>query len=58
MSDIYKHLHTNNFENQYAVVMLAALGIERVPMISPVDNVNGLCVFCTFFYMSNCIFLA
>lgn len=25
MSDIYKHLHTTNFENQYAAVTLAAL---------------------------------
>lgn len=51
-------MHTANFENQYAVVMLAALGIEHVPMLSTVDNVNGLYVFCIFFYPSNCIFLA
>jgi len=37
-----KYMHTTNFENQYAGVMLAALGIEQVPMLSTVDNVNGL----------------
>lgn len=28
--------------------MLTALGVKHVPMLSTVDNVNGLCVFCIF----------
>lgn len=41
-------MHTTNFENQYAVVTLAAFGIEHVPVLSTVDNVNGLCLVCIF----------
>lgn len=41
-------MHTTNFENQYAVLTLAALGLEHAPMLSTVDNVNGLYVFVFF----------
>lgn len=49
-------MHTTDFENEYAVLTLAALGLEHVPMLSTVDNVNGLYVFCIFFYIVTVFF--